>query len=429
MNIKKRIAQAPTTTGVYYFKTEKKYLYIGKSVNIRARLRSHVENAKIDSKAAAYVNQATEVSWIVTDSEFKALLLESQLIQKHRPKYNVRWMDDKSRLYIKITVKETYPKVSITRREDDKKALYIGPFSFTKTVKKIVKEVRRVFPFCMQENIGKRKCFYAKIGLCRPCPNEIEYAGDAKLKKALQKEYKKNIRNVVRVLQGKSDVVLKKLYKDLDRIKKNENYEQGIVLRNRIYRLERLINKRNFDVNDVSHYNRSEQRITSLLHILKRYLPDAPAKLERIECYDMSTMSFKNSTASMVVFIDGLSEKKEYKRFKIKSNKAESDFEMFEEVLTRRFKNKWQHPDLLVVDGGKPQVRIAQKVLAQQKLDIPLIGIAKRPDRLVIGDAHLLTVRPPRSNDGLQLIQEIRDESHRFARKYHLYLRQKRMMI
>jgi excinuclease ABC subunit C len=142
----------------------------------------------------------------------------------------------------------------------------------------------------------------------------------------------------------------------------------------------------------------------------------------------MSTFQFKESTASMVVFTNGLSDKKEYKRFKIKNPQAESDFEMMDEVIRRRLKNNWPLPDLFVVDGGKPQVRTVLKVFHETNTTIPLIGIAKRPDRIIIGEGDLLSVRPQLDHPGFKLIQSLRDESHRFAKKYHVYLRNKKML-
>ncbi len=130
----------------------------------------------------------------------------------------------------------------------------------------------------------------------------------------------------------------------------------------------------------------------------------------------------------MVVFTEGNSDKKEYKRFKIKNEKAESDFEMMDEVIRRRFKNDWPHPDLLVVDGGKPQVRTVLKVLHEMDIQVPLIGIAKRPDRIVLGTEHYLSLRPRSDHPGFQLLQALRDESHRFAKKYHVLLRGKNML-
>lgn len=419
---KRAINQTPTTIGIYIFKDHQTPIYIGKSVNIRARLKSHFENARIDAKEKSIIDASTRIEYIVTDSEFKALLLESKCIQKFKPKYNVRWRDDKSFLYIKITIKDTYPKILITRRETDKNALYFGPFSSVKIIRNILKEIRKVFPFCTQSKMGKHRCFYAKIHLCNPCPNDIEKTENSTEKAQLKKLYRKNIRGVIKVLDGTPELILKSLYDSLNKLKDEEKYEDAILIRESIFRLERMITIRKFDEDVIEQYNQSERQIQALIQLLNNYLKITT--LLRIECYDMSTMTFENSTASMVVFTDGLSDKKEYKRFKIKNN-AQSDFEMFDEVLRRRLKNNWQQPDLIVVDGGKPQVRVVQKILESFGKEIPLIGIAKRPDRLIIGDETLLTVKPPRHHPGFRLVQSLRDESHRFAKKYHLFLRGK----
>jgi len=204
-----------------------------------------------------------------------------------------------------------------------------------------------------------------------------------------------------------------------------QNYEDAIQIRERIARLEGIVMRKKFDEDSIDQYNQSTKQIHALQTLLKTYLH--VQNLHRIECYDMSTLSFQHSTASMVVFTEGLSDKKEYKRFKIKAP-VQSDFQMFEEVLTRRFANTWEKPNLIIVDGGKPQVRAVQKVLLKQKITIPLIGIAKHPDRIIFGDDSLITIKPQRHHHGFRLIQELRDESHRFAKRYHTYIREKNML-
>ncbi|PJE62071.1 hypothetical protein COU87_01230 [Candidatus Roizmanbacteria bacterium CG10_big_fil_rev_8_21_14_0_10_39_12] len=419
---KSSLGSVPTTSGIYIFKDNAKPIYIGKSVNIRARLKSHFENAKVDLKEKAIIDSSKTISYIVTDSEFKALLLESKYIQKYKPRYNVRWRDDKSYLYIKVTIKDIYPKIFITRKENDKKSLYFGPFSSVRIIRSILKEIRRVFPFCTQKQLTKQKCFYAKIHLCNPCPSEIEKLKNEKEKIQAQKTYLQNIKNVVKVLDGKTELILKKLYLSIKEFNKTEEFEKSIPLRERILRLEGMLSNKRFDENMIDQYNQSTKQILALQVLLGKYM--IVDSLCRIECFDMSTMTFENSSASMVVFTDGLSDKKEYKRFKIKQE-ANSDFEMFDEVLKRRFKNNWPMPDLLIVDGGKPQVRVAQRVFESLGITVPLIGIAKRPDRLIIGDDTLQTIKPYRHHLGFRLVQALRDESHRFAKKYHLFLRGK----
>lgn len=421
------LKELPTTNGIYQFVSKGKIIYIGKSVNLKARVLSHIESAKIDAKEAAIVNNSDELRYYITDSEFKALLFESRLINKHHPQYNVRWRDDKSYLYIKVTVKDTYPKVFLARREDDKKSKYYGPFPAVKTAQYIIRAIRKVVPYCTQKNIGKRACFYNKIGQCSPCPNIIEHLDNEDEKKRLTKEYKTNIRKVMKVLDGRSDILLDDMYKELKKYTEQEQYEEAIIVRNRIFRLEEFLNGKTLDKEYEEAYNQSAVALEKLQSILVRFYPELPLP-NRIECYDISNTNQQDATASMVVMTEGLVDKKEYRKFKIKDLELQSDFDMMREVLTRRIKNKWPKPDLLVVDGGKPQVRIAQQVLAELNFDVPLIGIAKSPDRLVIGDQYMPTVRPPLNNLGFNLIRALRDESHRFAKKYHVYLRGKKMV-
>ncbi len=424
---KEEVNTLPTTTGIYIFRNSKEILYIGKSVNLKARVASHIENAKLDQKEAAIIQGSTILECIITDSEFKALLLESLLIQKYLPPYNSIWKDSKSYLYVKVTKRDDFPKVFPVRKEKDSKSLYFGPFQSVRTIEEILKEIRKVFPFCTSKKISNRPCFYSKINLCSPCPNSILKEKDPVNAKKLKQQYRYNIKQIIRVLEGNTDLVLKSLYAQLKDLKDSGKYEEGIQLRNKIYRFERLIHQRLF-ISDISpNYNQSIESTVSLKKLLSRYFPDL-AELHRIECYDMSNMSMKEVTSSMVVVTDGLIDKSQYRKFKIKNPNSQSDFEFFEETLKRRFKNKWEHPNLVVVDGGRPQVRIAQKVLKELNITIPLVGIAKHPDRLVIAEDGLPTINPPNQNLGFNLVKLLRDESHRFAKKYHLYLREKKLL-
>jgi excinuclease ABC subunit C len=424
---KEEVNSLPTTNGIYIFRNERGIIYIGKSVNIKARVASHIENARIDQKEAAIIQNSTILECIITDSEFKALLLESRLIQKYLPPYNSIWKDDKSYLYVKVTVKEDYPKIIPVRRENDRKSRYFGPFPSMRTVEEMLKEIRKVFPFCTSKKISKRACFYSKIGLCAPCPNVVAATEDQIIKKKLKAEYRGNIRKIIKVLEGNTDLVLMGLYKELKDLKEQGKYEEGIKLRNKIYRFERLIQQRLFVSDQYPNYNQSLESTESLQKLLLKYFPSLE-HLHRIECYDMSNMSMKEVTSSMVVAVEGLIDKSQYRKFKIKNVKSQSDFEFFEETLHRRFNNKWELPNLILVDGGRPQVRTAQKVLDELHITIPLVGIAKHPDRLVISQKGLPTISPPAQNLGFNLVRLLRDESHRFAKKYHLYLREKKIM-
>jgi len=421
---KKVVKNLPSSPGVYLFLKNNKILYIGKSVNIKSRVASHLENAKVDTKESLIVNQANDLQYHLTESDFKAVLLESSLIKKYQPKYNARLKDGKSNLYIKITIKDKYPKVVICRQENDKKSLYYGPFSSQKITLELVREIRRVVPFCTQTKLSKHVCFYNKIGLCQPCPNGIEQTQDINLKKNLTKLYKLNIRNLIRILDGKENKVLNQLNFQLSLLIKEEKYEQAINIRNKIYRLKNLIGKKVFLESSDIEYFLPEKSITSLYELLTTLFPNLK-NLKRIEAYDISHLAQTNITGSMVVFANGVPDKKEYRKFRIKQLKKLSDFDQLKEIIVRRFNNPWPRPDLIVIDGGKPQLRAVIKVFNKIALDIPTIGIAKNPDRLIIAKQDLPMVRLPLYHPGFNLIRAIRDESHRFAKKYHLLLRKK----
>lgn len=423
-NRKDFIKNLPITTGIYYFKNKNTIIYIGKSVNIKARVASHLENARLDYKEAAIVNQSDKIGYIITDSEFKALILESELIQKYRPKYNVLWKDNKSYLYIKITSKDKYPKIYPIRKESDNRSDYFGPFSSTRLVNELIRDLRKIIPFCTQKKLSRHPCFYSKINQCSPCPNFIESLKNAEEKRRLTKLYKKNIDQIKKLLKAKINNVLKDYYLQLKKLINTASYEEAINLRNRIHRLENLNNQRfsNYDLS-IQH-NLSFEAIESLKGLISKYFSGLKS-LERIEGYDISSLSQKDATASMVVLTDGLINRSLYRKFKIKNEKLHSDTDMLVEVFKRRFNQKWQKPDLLVVDGGGPQVRTVQKVLTELKINIPIIGIAKQPDRLVIPENKLIHLKPEANHAGFNLIRMLRDESHRFARKYHLLLRRK----
>lgn len=419
---KRSIAQIPQSPGVYLFKKGKTVLYIGKSIHLRARIKTHIESAKVDSKERAIVSGSDYISYSICDSEFTSLILESQLIQRLRPKYNARWKDDKSYLYIKVTINEEFPKIYATRKEQEKKALYFGPFPTLSSIEFILREIRRVIPFCMQRKISRKACFYSKLNLCSPCPNTIHSLPEGPQKKAEEREYRSNIRHIVKILKGEIGPVLKLLYERLkDKVDKLE-FEEAIELRDRILRLEKFLTQASFNQEESS--NRSVESLMRLLKLLHPFYPKLNS-LRRIECYDVSNLSFTNATASMVVLTHGIIDKGSYRRFKIKSKNVSSDFEMLSEVIKRRSHNSWPRPDLIVVDGGKPQVRIIGKLFTREKWTRPLIGIAKNPDRLIIGVDHYPTIRPLLNDPGFNMVRQIRDESHRFARKYHLMLRAK----
>lgn len=424
----KNISSIPSTTGVYFFYKNDVPIYIGKAVNLKARLTSHLQNAKLDRKEAAIIEQADRLDYTQTLSDFEAIILEANLVRKFLPQYNIQLKDDKSYLYIKISIKDEYPKISLVRRENDGFSLYFGPFQSNRLTRSLLAHIRKIVSFCTQNKLGKTGCFYSKIGLCNPCPSAIDRLEDEALKKHLRQQYLHNIKMIVKILNGNSLFVLKHLDKDLIIATQKEEYEKALVIRDKLLLLENLLHTRSFSSwEDIRITDKSSMKVAISEFMQSNFPTSNSSSNFRIECYDISNLFGKDATASMVVFQDGGIEKKEYRRFKIKTVQGISDFAMLQEVLTRRFKqSKWQRPDLLVIDGGPPQLRATLKILDELELSIPMIGIAKHPDRLFKVGERISPALYKRNSTIFRIIQEIRDESHRFAKKYHLLLRTKK---
>src|SRR3990172_12029250 len=239
----KELSKAPQTIGIYKFLRGKEVIYVGKAVNLKARLTSHLQNARLDPKEAKLITESDHVRVIPTPSEFAALLLEAKLIQQLHPKYNIRWRDNKSYLYIRIT-KAAYPKVLLARATDielKSKDQFFGPFQGTRLAQDLIREIRKVTPFCTRTKIGKSPCFHSKIGQCDPCPNTVYQIKDEGINAELKAKYRKNIRQVVRILKGQTGLVTKDLEEQIQKLSQEQRYEEALLVRNRLLRFERLI--------------------------------------------------------------------------------------------------------------------------------------------------------------------------------------------
>lgn len=418
----------PETAGVYQFcDREDSILYIGKAKNLKKRVVSYFHNKKeLDSKTASLVAKTAFINVIPVASEFAALLLEAKLIKTHQPKYNVIWKDDRHYIYIKIT-KEEFPRVLLSRSETEKNATFFGPFPSTKIVKDILIYLRRGFPYCTQNPRIKRKCFYTHLGLCNPCPAEIRKKTDQQFQKE-KRQYLKTIKQLKTLLQGQIEKVQHYLQTQMADFAKREDFEQAAAFRERLVRLNYLIHQYqpldSYIENPLLTTQTWDYEQKNLSEILNNYFTQLNL-LKKIECYDISCIFGKLAVGSMVTFIDGQPAKNFYRRFRIKTKTAKSDFTMLKEIMERRLNHsEWPMPDLIVIDGGQPQLEVLKGVLTEMQLDIPMIGIVKRSEELVIpvtGD--FVRLKLPSHSPALHLIQRIRDEAHRFAHNYHEHLR------
>lgn len=426
---KSSIAKLPQTPGVYkYFNSKGQLIYIGKANNLRSRMYSYTLQ-NLQGKTKQLVQEIKSFDYIKVDSEIEALLLEAKLIGEHLPKYNISLRDDKKPLCIRITG-EKYPRVITARSRDRQRDDYafLGPFPSSRSVNSILHMLRHIFPYS-QHKLGKRACLYNQLGLCNPCPNNIEVLeGDQKIKQFVI--YKRNIRRIKLILEGKFPSIMRTLEREMKSYSDKLEFEKAQIVKRQIDELN-YITRPSTNINVyLSNPNflsdTRDKELGHLREILSSSSLKFKGKLSRIECFDVAHLRGTSVTASMITFIDAEESKDFYRHFKLK--RGGSDTDSLREVVQRRIKhfNTWGKPDLIIVDGGKPQVSVFWDELSN--LGIPVVGIAKRFETLVIPNKNkeyeLLRLNPP----ALYLVQKMRDEAHRFARRYHHHLVRKSLL-
>jgi excinuclease ABC subunit C len=554
------LATLPQKPGCYIMKSvDGMIIYVGKAINLKNRVRSYFHaDASHDNKTRRLVREIMDIEWIVVGSELEALILEMNLIKKHRPKYNVRLKDDKRYPYIKVHWNEPFPKVTVTRQMAEDGARYFGPYTSAWAVYQTLDVLRKVFPYltCDREITGmdKRACLYYDIKLCTaPCVGAINQAG-----------YRQMISDLMDFLSGHSEGIVTRLQKDMEKASEELRFEKAAALRDQLKAIQSIIERQkivfatDYLDSDVLAMARSdgeacvqiffirggkligreyfilegtedaadtevmEQFITqfyteaanipqqvmlpqeieerkiigqwlrskrggekveffvpkegqprelvqmatenateTLTALRTQWQADthkqetALAELQeafrlkeppnRIECYDISNTQGTAIIGAMVVFTQGVPDKKLYRKFNIESVVgAPDDFASMEEMLTRRFR-RWRGgqetesapgskpdasfsflPDLVIIDGGKGQLGRAVQVLEKFELmdKVPIVGLAKQQEEIFFphkSDSMIL----PRHSQGLYLVQRIRDEAHRYGITAHRKKRQK----
>jgi excinuclease ABC subunit C len=374
MNLKKYLKNRKMfeKSGVYIFKNGKgKPLYVGRAVNLLRRI-SQYQTAK-DPRIKEMVRKAKSVSVKTTDSALEAVILEANLIKKYWPKYNIRERDDRSFIYILISKTEDFPKPILARESQFNKIktenFYVfGPYRSQKIVINSLRIIRRIFPYSTCEPFSNKPCFDFQIGLCPGvCVGKIS-----------KKDYQKNIRGLILFLEGKKKKLIERL--------KNENPKKIFYLSH---------------IQDVSLFE--EEKPVS-------------ATETRIEAYDISHFGGENPYGSMVVFVGSRPSKKDYRLFKIKSAAKSDDLRALGEVILRRLKHKeWRYPDILLVDGGRPQINYIGKVLKKERRKFWIVGISKyQNDKLVFPKGVKKEIKEI-FKEIKSILLSARDEAHRFA--------------
>jgi len=534
--LRARLDSLPEKTGVYLFKDQTgKIIYVGKAKSLRNRVRSYFQASRQqDAKTEVLKQQIHDLEYITTDNEVEALILESTLAKRHKPRFNVNLKDDKAFLHIKLTVQEPYPRVLLTRRVLEDGALYFGPYLPASLARNTVKIINRHFLLrtCDLDIDGK---------LARPC---LEYhirrcLGPCVAGLCSHEEYQKAVRDVVLLLEGKNEQLIDSLTRKMKEASEKQMYEAAAFYRDRIQMVRDLAEKQKMvmsgvDDVDVFAYHRQGPCVALQLFTLRngqvvgrreffwedieffhpsQFLRDAlqqyylnagfipgeiyvPVEVEdqdviaewltrkspsrrtvrilspkrgqkhnllllveenakvsfenrfliqrpgrqavlervqkelglpdppqRIEAFDISNIQGAESVASMVVCEQGAMKRSEYRKFKIRTVQGADDFASMFEVVNRRYSRLVQEgrplPDLVLIDGGKGQLHTAFQALRGLGIeDISLASIAKREEVIFVqGQDEPLVLE--RDSPVLHLMQEIRDEAHRFAVQYH----------
>jgi excinuclease ABC subunit C len=391
----------PDTPGVYLMRDAKgSLLYVGKAVNLKRRVSSYFLRPH-DARLTKLVSLIGKIDHQRTDTAIEALILEARLIKEHQPPFNILEKDDKSFLYVEITG-EKLPRILLVRGKDLKeptdpkqkknRRLY-GPFTSAASVRDALKLIRRIFPFNThaQKDIGKsaRPCFDAQIGLCPgTCVGEVSF-----------REYRKNVKNIFLFFEGKKERIINNLERDMTSASRKLDFEKAEKMRRQMFSLRHI--------QDIAFI--SEDKLGD---------PDGDGKKTRIEGYDISNISGTSPVGSMVVFVNGMPDKSQYRKFGIKTVQGSDDTAMMAEMLERRFKNDWPHPNLILIDGGLGQVNAARRILRSFDLKIPVVGLVKGPERK---RNDLVGTIPPGTE--MNTLIRVRDEAHRFAIAYHKKVR------
>lgn len=547
-NLKQTLKLLPLLPGCYiYYNKDDEIIYVGKAKILKRRVMSYFNKKHHDSvKVQILVSQIERLEYIITNTEVEALILESHLIKKHKPKYNILLKDDKKYPYFLIT-DEDFSRIQVVRKKNinPEKGRYYGPYTDVRAMYSTLDFLKKIFPLkqCKSPKFKDRPCLYYHIGRCMaPCQNMVT-----------SDEYKAIVHQAELFLSGKQSELMEQLKVQMQKFSDSLQFEKAARLRDSYLDLKktlekqkvvyentslnedvisflaedgifaivilmvregRLIDKKDF-VYEVEDEDKTEffatffkEYYSSLtlgypdkvvsnelenigekalyeewLEILAKkkvkisygksaqgkelqMLADKNARVvldnaklkkmskirddfneigsylaeklqlknfpHRIECYDISHIQGTNTVASMITFINGLSKKSEYKRFKIHTTEGKpDDFLSMKEVLMRRLKHlgdkNWDKPDLMIIDGGKGQLSSVMEIIEELGVEgIDVVSLAKKHEEVFLpkqSDPVIL----PQNSSALFLFQRIRDEAHRFAITYHRNLRSKSM--
>ena len=417
--LEKKLRRLPNQPGVYFHKDETgEIIYIGKAANLRNRVRQYFQRSRFhDPKTDRLISEIADIDWTEVESEVDALFLEAELVRRYLPRYNILLRDDKSLQYVRIDYNSDYPTVTLVRRPLDDGARYFGPYINSFALKKALRYLRRAFPYAISRPLNqKRASLHYHLGLDPGLED-----GHTSLT-----DYRANLRQLMQYLKGERVALMKQIERDMGKTAKAKDFEKATGLRNQLFALQALSRQVLFGDRELQDVSRD----VALVELAK--LLDLKEPPRRIEAFDISHIAGTDTTASMVVFTDGVPERAAYRKFKMRTP-GNDDFAHIYEAVSRRLSEtnakKWGLPDLILIDGGKGQLSAAMAARGQSGHEpMPMMGLAKRFEDVILkrSGGEFEIVRLAENSHLIKLLQRLRDESHRFAISYHSSLRRSR---
>jgi excinuclease ABC subunit C len=451
----KKLREVPHKPGVYLMKDRlKRVIYVGKARDLRKRLGQYFMPSRrmtADLKTRALLDSIWDFDVHLVRNEPEALLLEGKLIKEFRPKYNISFRDDKRFLMVKVNLSDAIPRFQLSRLKMEDGYRYFGPFAHSGALRTTLRWMKKRF--------GIRSCRVVEPGegdYKRCMDHIIKNCSAPCIRRVTLDDYKTRVLEACDFLEGQSQEMLKQLEEQMKKAAANLEFEKAAEMRNMLDDLRRTTRPtRRFTRSSIPTSIDPQADLQALADAL--LLPVAPAVME---CFDISNISTTHIVASMVSFRNGVPDKSNYRRYRIRTVEGQDDFASMAEVVRRRYARvllenrdaapelvefsqeavdesvariqraapgSVRLPDLIIVDGGKGQLSSACKELQRLGLqNVPIIGLAKEFEE-VYRPGRPLPLQLPDDSGALQILQRIRDEAHRFANGYHQLLMKKRI--
>jgi excinuclease ABC subunit C len=425
--LREKVRALPDAPGVYLMKDRLgRILYVGKAKALRKRVASYFQPGRgralrHQPKIRTLIELIADFDTIEVKSEPEALLLEGKLIKQWRPKYNTDFTDDKRFLLVRVNLGDELPRFALTRLRTDERSRYFGPFAHSGPLRRTLATLRRRFGVLLGDSRPRRlpdgrwRLYEDVRAELYGWPNEVE-AG----------EYRARVAEACDFLDGRSREWLEELRAEMQAHAAKQEFEQAATVRDVVLALERTLARTRKFTRDLTRLRPDAEALRLLGEALG--LPGPP---ERMECFDISHISGTFVVASMVCFTGGAPDRAQYRRFRIRTFVGNDDFRAMEEVVARRYRRLAEErkpfPDLVVIDGGRGQVAAALKAFVGLDCMPPaVVGLAKRHETVIFPDARA-PLNLPLGHPGLNLLQRLRDEAHRFANTYNAELRSRKI--